>query len=131
MRTSRALRDGLGPLQITLSVSLDDGSHARIAAALSALIAQALGQAVTALQEGSAAAATRTKAQQLVLRGRQVAKLMGVSEKTWWNLWTSGKAPKPMRLASIPCWGLEEIRSWAAAGCPDQTAWADMRTRKA
>lgn len=54
----------------------------------------------------------------ILIRADEVARLMGVSERTLWRLLSAGKVPKPLRIGRNTRWRLAEVRDWIAGGCP-------------
>jgi predicted DNA-binding transcriptional regulator AlpA len=59
----------------------------------------------------------------LLIDTRQAARLLKVSEKTVWNMYTTGRMPKPIRIGQCVRWGYEELRAWVVAGCLTQEEW--------
>jgi excisionase family DNA binding protein len=59
----------------------------------------------------------------LLIDSRKAAKLLNVSERKLWEMWNSGKMPKPARIGRVVRWSYEELRAWVAAGCPVQGEW--------
>jgi excisionase family DNA binding protein len=58
----------------------------------------------------------------LLVRADEVARMMGVSERTLWRLLSAGKIPQPVRIGRSTRWRLAEIREWIAGGCPQESA---------
>jgi predicted DNA-binding transcriptional regulator AlpA len=60
----------------------------------------------------------------LLIDARQLAELLAVSAATLARMKASGKLPAPVVLgAGCHRWRLDEIRRWAASGCPDRPSW--------
>jgi predicted DNA-binding transcriptional regulator AlpA len=54
----------------------------------------------------------------LLIRAEDVARMMGVSERTLWRLLSAGKVPQPVHIGRSTRWRLAEIREWIDGGCP-------------
>lgn len=59
----------------------------------------------------------------LLMSNREAAKMLKISEKTIWNMYMSGRMPKPIRIGQRVLWGYEELRAWVNAGCPHAEDW--------
>lgn len=60
----------------------------------------------------------------LLLSAKQSAKLCGVSVATFWRWDSAGRIPMALRIGGTTRWRLDDLKNWAAAGCPhreDQT----------
>jgi len=55
----------------------------------------------------------------LLVDKKEAAAMLKVCDKTLWNLHTTGRMPKPIRIGSAVRWSYEELRAWVAAGCPE------------
>jgi excisionase family DNA binding protein len=58
----------------------------------------------------------------LLIRADEVARMMGVSERTLWRLLSAGKVPQPVRIGRSTRWRLAEVRGWIAGGCPAESS---------
>jgi predicted DNA-binding transcriptional regulator AlpA len=58
-----------------------------------------------------------------LVSGRQAAKLIGKSLRTWRSWDSGGKIPRPVRIGRSTLWRAEELREWVAAGCPCRQTW--------
>lgn len=56
--------------------------------------------------------------ERLALSAREVAKLLGVSQRHVWKLLASGRIPKPFRLGRAVRWNYPLLRRWCDAACP-------------
>jgi excisionase family DNA binding protein len=56
-----------------------------------------------------------------LLRAPQVARTLGISERTLRRLVGAGHAPEPIRLGRRVLWSVEELDAWLQAGCPHLT----------
>lgn len=54
----------------------------------------------------------------LMLRAKQAAGFIGVSQRTLANLRASGRLPLPIRLGGCIAWRKADLEFWVAAGCP-------------
>jgi excisionase family DNA binding protein len=60
----------------------------------------------------------------LLIDAREVARRLGLSERTVWRLTAAGKLPNPILIGGkSKRWRAEDIRAWVAAGCPDRCIW--------
>ena len=57
-------------------------------------------------------------AEPVLLRVKQVADLLELSERTVFRLADSGKLPRPRRLNSSVRWDRAELLEWCRQGCP-------------
>jgi len=55
-----------------------------------------------------------------LLTAQQASSLISVGKRTWWRYVSSGKAPRPIRLAGAVRWRRAELMEWIEAGCPSQ-----------
>jgi excisionase family DNA binding protein len=63
----------------------------------------------------------------LLIDAQEVARRLGLSERTVWRLTAAGKLPNPIRIGGkTKRWRAEDIRAWVAAGCPDRLAWESL-----
>jgi len=59
----------------------------------------------------------------LLIDTRQASKLLGVSSRKLYTMYSSGQMPAPTRIGRAVRWGYEELRAWVNAGCPSATEW--------
>lgn len=65
----------------------------------------------------------------LLINVQEVARRLGLSERTVWRLTAAGKLPSPIPIGGkTKRWRAEDIRSWVAVGCPDRITWEASRT---
>ena len=50
----------------------------------------------------------------------------GISGRSWQRMHAAGETPGPVRCGSRRRWRLDELREWAAAGCPSRERWETM-----
>ncbi len=62
----------------------------------------------------------------LALAARDVARLLGISERHLWSLNASGNCPRPIRMGRSVRWRRDELKAWVAAGCPSRENWEAM-----
>ena len=55
------------------------------------------------------------------------AALLGVSVHHWRRLRDLSLVPAPIRLGRRQLWRVDELRSWAAAGCPSREQWEETK----
>ena len=66
----------------------------------------------------------------LLLTAKQVAELLGISERHLHKLNSSGRLPRPVRLGRSVRWCREELASWVRAGSPDRARWESMQEKE-
>jgi len=54
----------------------------------------------------------------LAVSAKELAELLGVSQRHVWRLLAMGRLPKPFRLGRAVRWNYALCKSWADAGCP-------------
>ncbi len=55
----------------------------------------------------------------VAVNAKQLGRMLGLSERTFRTLDTSGKLPRPVRIGGHAVrWVAEEVRAWLAAGAP-------------
>ena len=64
--------------------------------------------------------------EQLALRAKAAARLLGISERHLWALHSSGRLPTPVRLGRSVRWRRDELLAWLEAGCPSRDVWDPM-----
>lgn len=52
-----------------------------------------------------------------------LARLLGLSERTDWRLASAGNLPQPIRLGRSVRWRVAEIQAWLEQGCPGRREW--------
>ena len=68
-----------------------------------------------------------TRPAPIAVGAADAAAMLGVSRRSWARLQATGRLPAPRRLGARVLWGVDELRSWWDAGCPDQLAWKQAR----
>ena len=58
-------------------------------------------------------------------------RLCGVSGRTWTRLVAASEVPRPVRLGRLRRWRIDELKRWAAAGCPSRERWESMEVSNA
>ncbi|NQT03277.1 MAG: helix-turn-helix domain-containing protein [Planctomycetes bacterium] len=64
---------------------------------------------------------------QLLLSAKDAAKLLGISERLYYSLHSSGKIPLPRRLNKRTLWSRKELDAWVDAGCPAREQWQEIK----
>ena len=64
----------------------------------------------------------------LVVRAKELAKLLSVSLIHIRRLDSAGKLPKPIRLGGCVSWRRGEIAEWLEAGSPPREKWMAIQT---
>lgn len=59
----------------------------------------------------------------LLVTAKQAAGMCGKSLRTWRAWDAAGWIPRPVRIGRSTLWRLDELRAWAAAGCPRRDDW--------
>ena len=64
----------------------------------------------------------------LLLSACEAAKLLSISEATFWRWDSSGElGPRGIKKGGRRLWLLSELRDWTEAGLPHRTQWEAMR----
>jgi len=64
----------------------------------------------------------------LLVGAKDVAKLLGVSVRSVWNMHQTGAlGPLPIRLGARTLWRTADIEAWVRLGCPNRERWTDMQ----
>lgn len=53
--------------------------------------------------------------------------LFGMGLRTWMTHHSAGRVPRPVHVGGCCRWVVDELRSWAAAGCPGRDRWEQTR----
>ena len=59
----------------------------------------------------------------LMVTAKQAAPMCGKSLRTWRTWDAAGRIPRAVRVGGSKLWRLDELRAWAAAGCPRRDDW--------
>lgn len=59
----------------------------------------------------------------LLVSAKDAAAMCGKSVRTWWAWHAAGLIPSPVRVGRSVMWRVEELREWAAGGCPPRNEW--------
>ena len=72
-----------------------------------------------------------TTCEHLLLGIPDMARFLGISEKTMRQIAMTNRIPHPMRFPLGQCrrWNVLELLDWVHAGCPRRDAWIAMRGR--
>ena len=58
--------------------------------------------------------------ERLAVTAKELAEMLGVSERHVWGMLTDAKIPQPVSLGRCKRWRVAEIQKWLEAGCPPQ-----------
>lgn len=64
----------------------------------------------------------------LLITARTAARLCGKALRTWRAWDAAGLIPRPVRIGRSTLWRSDELRAWAAAGCPRRREWESRRS---
>ncbi len=53
-----------------------------------------------------------------LINAEELARMMGISERTLWRLLSGGRLPQPVRIGRNTRWRLAEVTEWIERGCP-------------
>ena len=59
----------------------------------------------------------------IVVRGKELARLLGISLVSVRRMDSAGLLPKAIRLGGCVGWRVDEIKDWLQAGSPDRVRW--------
>lgn len=60
----------------------------------------------------------------LVLTARELAMLLGISERHLWSMNRNGRlGPEPIRFGKVARWTRSSIEAWLEAGAPPRDQW--------
>lgn len=68
--------------------------------------------------------------QQLLVTAAQAARMLGISERHFYKLHSSGRVPRPIRLGRTVRWRAAEFEQWLEAGAPNRAKWEALRSRR-
>ncbi len=54
----------------------------------------------------------------LMVRADQAAALCGISRTKWYELQSSGRIPRRIKLGEVSLWRVEDLRLWVREACP-------------
>lgn len=63
----------------------------------------------------------------LLLTAEETANLLGISVRHLYQLHSSGRLPRPVRLGRSVRWRSGELKAWVAAGTPDRARWQTLQ----
>lgn len=53
-----------------------------------------------------------------LLKLKELADFLGISERTAWRWLSAGKLPQPIRIGRAVRWQVRSVEHWIEAGCP-------------
>jgi predicted DNA-binding transcriptional regulator AlpA len=123
------------PLHVRLDLTLPVESQGILSEFIEGCVRQALGKpgqkAGSLLPHQSPHDVELEDGVQLLVDTRQACKLLKVSAKTLYTLYTQKRMPEPIRLGgTFVRWSLAELIEWSMAGCPPQSEWSYPPRRK-
>lgn len=63
---------------------------------------------------------SQQKAEDRLLKAKEVARILSISERSLWRLLASGEIIEPVRIGRAVRWRSDELWSWIQHGCPPQ-----------
>lgn len=66
----------------------------------------------------------------LLVNGRDAARLLSISSRTFRRLDSAGAVPLPVRIGRSKRWAVADLRSWCCSGCPSRQVWQQRRFRE-
>ena len=64
----------------------------------------------------------------ILLSPDQAAESLAIGRSQLWRLHSAGRLPAPTQLGQrCPRWNADELRAWAAAGCPTRQQWERLK----
>ena len=66
---------------------------------------------------------------EILLRSREAAKLLDISERALWGFAKSGRIMKPICIGKSVRWNVHELRRWADAGGPSNEEWLEKKEK--
>jgi predicted DNA-binding transcriptional regulator AlpA len=76
---------------------------------------------------GDGAGSTGDHPGQLLVKAKQAAKLLDVSQAHFYRMHSHGMVPRPERLGRAVRWNLRELERWVEAGMPSREKWEAMK----
>lgn len=58
----------------------------------------------------------------LLIDTKEACKLLKVSSRTLYGMYSQGRMPQPIRIGSAVRWSYEELKAWVAEGCPSPSS---------
>jgi len=65
----------------------------------------------------------KTESEPLLVNAKTAAAMCAKSLRTWRTWDALGLIPRPVRIKHSTLWRLNELKAWAAAGCPRRSEW--------
>src|SRR5229473_272082 len=72
---------------------------------------------------GRQACLDQNESEPLLVNAKTAAALCAKSLRTWRTWDALGLIPRPVRIKRSTLWRLDELKLWAAAGCPRRPEW--------
>jgi excisionase family DNA binding protein len=71
-----------------------------------------------------------SEVQPLLVGAAEAARLLGISERHFYKLHSSGRVPKPVRFGRAVRWQVAELHAWLGAGAPARARWEAMQRNR-
>ncbi|TKJ32305.1 MAG: hypothetical protein CEE38_23395 [Planctomycetes bacterium B3_Pla] len=62
-----------------------------------------------------------------LLKVKEVAAILHVSQRHLWRLKAAGKLPKPVKVGECVRWLLGDVEAWLEMGCPSQRQYENRK----
>jgi len=130
------MKAALKPLRLTARVTVEIEDQADLVDVIGRLLTEASKNVASTrwAMDETIASLPRPRSQkgmaddQLLLNSRQVAKLLNISQRTFWGYWNNGRIIQPIRVGRNVRWSVIELRKWVEAGCPTQQEWEKLQS---
>jgi len=127
------------PFDITLRIAIDGMTPARLLESLEQTLVRAITEScpkpsISSSLPPSASISGDVESLDseegpMLISTKEVAKLLGVSERTLWEYSNCGSILKPIKFGGGKAvrWSTVELKQWVKAGCPTHDQWQKMR----
>jgi predicted DNA-binding transcriptional regulator AlpA len=68
--------------------------------------------------------------EQVLLLSSESAKMIGITQRSWYSWDILGKIPKPLHIGKKFFWRRDELFAWIEADCPKREDWIYRPKRK-
>jgi len=118
-------------IQVQVTITLDEAVAKSLAELLAPAIKQALASPTSEADEKKKARLLASQNaifggekppedQGMLINTKQAAKLLKVAPRTLWQMYATGKMPRPIRLGRAVRWSLDVLRKWIEDRCPTE-----------
>ena len=116
-------------IQVQVTITFDETAAKEVAECLLPALKQAMGLPssesnqernahVRGFEHVSVSGGKPLETHGLLVDTKEAAKLLKVSPRTLWSMYTSGEMPQPIRIGTSVRWSFEALKKWVEAGCP-------------